>query len=347
MLNLLQTGGLAIPSRSKPPPAIARCCPQSIKACSSRSQLSAAAGEAPAKIWQTLFDLAGVKTNDPLPARHFQLLNQFLQVKVAPARRARDAEQSAGVQAAGGRARAAADERLLPDARFNCGANAPLTHPQMSDAISSAVCPPHREKAGQAQPIVSQPSSRSALLNPPIAALPAAAAKALSKPAVALILLLLALAIVLALVFNASGAAAVLSRRPIAQRSWLFADGQRMAVAQPEIQPPIAPSPLNPCFASSGAFGGTVAAMPSAVGPHTFGDPAAPCRLHPSRRCGKLIAPGYAPAAYSASARVSITTIPSTPLRNLPPRPGIRIAASLPRGKPALFRRRRWKSQHQ
>ena len=84
VLNLLQTGGLTIPQPQQTATSDRPLLPAEHQSLQQQvTKLSAATGEAPAKIWQTLFDLAGVKTNDPLPARHFQLLNQFLQVKVA------------------------------------------------------------------------------------------------------------------------------------------------------------------------------------------------------------------------------------------------------------------------
>ncbi|NMP29100.1 flagella biosynthesis regulator Flk [Rahnella sp. SAP-1] len=46
------------------------------------AKLSAATGEAPAKIWQELFVMVGVKVGEPIPAKHFQLLTQFAQVKI-------------------------------------------------------------------------------------------------------------------------------------------------------------------------------------------------------------------------------------------------------------------------
>ncbi|KAB7895871.1 flagella biosynthesis regulator Flk [Rouxiella sp. S1S-2] len=46
------------------------------------TKLSAATGEAPAKIWQELFMMIGVKVGDPIPAKHFPLLAQFAQVKI-------------------------------------------------------------------------------------------------------------------------------------------------------------------------------------------------------------------------------------------------------------------------
>ncbi|MBH2902738.1 flagella biosynthesis regulator Flk [Serratia ureilytica] len=202
VLNLLQTGGLTIPQPQQTATSDRPLLPAEHQSLQQQvTKLSAATGEAPAKIWQTLFDLAGVKTNDPLPARHFQLLNQFLQVKVALS--PQNAPTLNNLLAA---LKQPADEQELQQmndycqARFNCGANAPLTHPQMSDAIHQLFAR-RLEKAGQAQPIASPSIEPQPLLNPLIATLPLPLQKALSKPAVALILLLLALAVVLALVF--------------------------------------------------------------------------------------------------------------------------------------------------
>lgn len=202
VLNLLQTGGLTIPQPQQTATSDRPLLPAEHQSLQQQiTKLSAATGEAPAKIWQTLFDLAGVKTNDPLPARHFQLLNQFLQVKVALS--PQNAPTLNNLLAA---LKQPADKQELQQmndycqARFNCGANAPLTHPQMSDAIHQLFAR-RLDKAGQTQPIASHPVEPQPLLNPLIAALPLPLQKALSKPAVALILLLLALAVVLALVF--------------------------------------------------------------------------------------------------------------------------------------------------
>ncbi|BEM68689.1 flagellar regulator flk [Serratia marcescens] len=202
VLNLLQTGGLTIPQPQQTATSDRPLLPAEHQSLQQQvTKLSAATGEAPAKIWQTLFDLAGVKTNDPLPARHFQLLNQFLQVKVALS--PQNAPTLNNLLAV---LKQPADEQELQQmndycqTRFNCGANAPLTHPQMSDAIHQLFAR-RLDKAGQAQPIASPSIEPQPLLNPLIAALPLPLQKALSKPAVALILLLLALAVVLALVF--------------------------------------------------------------------------------------------------------------------------------------------------
>lgn len=201
VLNLLQTGGLTIPQPQQTATSDRPLLPAEHQSLQQQvTKLSAATGEAPAKIWQTLFDLAGVKTNDPLPARHFQLLNQFLQVKVALS--PQSAPTLNNLLAA---LKQPADEQELQQmndycqARFNCGANAPLTHPQMSDAIHQLFARRLESRPGSGY---RQPPCRSAAAAQPADRCPAAAAaKALSKPAVALILLLLALAVVLALVF--------------------------------------------------------------------------------------------------------------------------------------------------
>lgn len=46
------------------------------------TKLSAATGEAPAKIWQELFMIIALKVGEPIPAKHFPLLTQFAQVKI-------------------------------------------------------------------------------------------------------------------------------------------------------------------------------------------------------------------------------------------------------------------------
>ncbi|WP_434460948.1 flagella biosynthesis regulator Flk [Serratia plymuthica] len=202
VLNLLQTGSLAIPHPQQTATSDRPLLPAEHQNLQQQvTKLSAATGESPIKIWQTLFDLAGVKTNDPLPARHFQLLNQFLQVKVALSPQSAPTlnsllavlKQPADPQ----------EQQQLNDycqSRFNCNASAPLTHPQMSDAINQLFAR-RLEKTGPTQPIAGGPAEPQPLLNPLISALPQPLQKALNKPAVAFILLILVLAVVLALVF--------------------------------------------------------------------------------------------------------------------------------------------------
>ncbi|AKE09514.1 MULTISPECIES: flagella biosynthesis regulator Flk [Serratia] len=202
VLNLLQTGSLTIPHPQQTATSDRPLLPAEHQSLQQQvTKLSAATGESPAKIWQTLFDLTGVKTNDPLPARHFQLLNQFLQVKVALS--PQTAPTLNNLLAVLKQPADAQEQQQLNDycqSRFNCNASAPLTHPQMSDVINQLFAR-RLEKAGHAQPIIGNATEPQPLLNPLIAALPQPLQKALSKPAVTLILFILVLALVLALVF--------------------------------------------------------------------------------------------------------------------------------------------------
>lgn len=202
VLNLLQTRSLAIPHPQQTTTSDRPLLPAEHQSLQQQvTKLSAATGESPIKIWQTLFDLSGVKTNDPLPARHFQLLNQFLQVKVALSPQTAPTlnnllavlKQPADPQ----------EQQQLNDycqSRFHCNASAPLTHPQMSDIINQLFAR-RLEKAGPTQPSAVSHDEPQPLLNPLIAALPQPLQKALSKPAVAFILFILVLALVLGLVF--------------------------------------------------------------------------------------------------------------------------------------------------
>ncbi|ADM99312.1 Cell division protein [Dickeya dadantii 3937] len=42
------------------------------------AKLVALSGESPGKVWQTLMEMQGLKTGDPIPAKNFQALSQFL-----------------------------------------------------------------------------------------------------------------------------------------------------------------------------------------------------------------------------------------------------------------------------
>lgn len=47
------------------------------------AKMNTITGDQPAKIWQNLFDLMGIKNNSQLQAQYFQLISQFLQAKIA------------------------------------------------------------------------------------------------------------------------------------------------------------------------------------------------------------------------------------------------------------------------
>jgi hypothetical protein len=201
VLNLLQTGTLAIPQPQQSASSDRPLLPAEHQSLQQQvTKLSAATGESPAKIWQALFDLVGVKTNDPLPAKQFQLLHQFLQVKVALSPQTAptlnnllaELKQPADQQ----------EQQQLTDycqTRFNCNSSTALTHAQMSDIINQLFTR-RLEKAGHTTPIHSDDRQFQPWLNPLIAALPEPLQKVLSKPA-ALVILLIIVGCLLALVF--------------------------------------------------------------------------------------------------------------------------------------------------
>lgn len=201
VLKLLQTGGLIIPQPQQTATSDRSLLPAEHQSLQQQvTKLSAATGELPAKIWQTLFDLARVKTHDPLPARHFHLLNQFLQVKVALS--TQTAPTLNNLLASLKQPADRQEQQMLNDycqAHFSCDAGVALTHPQINDAIHQLFAR-RLDRAGLAQPIASNHVEPQWLLNPLIAALTPPLQKALSKPARAFTLLIVVLAVIMTLV---------------------------------------------------------------------------------------------------------------------------------------------------
>lgn len=201
VLNLLQTGGLTIPHPQQTTTSDRPLLPAEHQHLQQQvTKLSAATGEVPLKIWQTLFDLVGVKTNDPLPARHFQLLSQFLQVKVALSPQSAPTlhhllavlKQPADRQ----------EQQQLSDychTRFNSGPHTPLTHTQINDVIQQLFTR-RLEKTGHNHPAHSEPMQPQPLLHALIAVLPPSLQSPLSKPLV-LVTLLAVLALLLIWLF--------------------------------------------------------------------------------------------------------------------------------------------------
>lgn len=137
VLNLLQTGGLTIPHPQQTTTSDRPLLPAEHQHLQLQvTRLSAVTGETPAKIWQALFDLAGVKINDPLPARHFQLLSQFLQVKVALSPQTSPTLQN--LLAVLKQPADQQEQQQLSDychSRFNGSLNTPFTPAQLNDVI--------------------------------------------------------------------------------------------------------------------------------------------------------------------------------------------------------------------
>ncbi|XBS68657.1 flagella biosynthesis regulator Flk [Acerihabitans sp. KWT182] len=84
VVELLQQGRLDIPQPQQAAISDRTLLPAEHNALSQQViRLAAATGESPADIWQSLMNMMGLKSGDPIPARHFPLLMQFAQGHVA------------------------------------------------------------------------------------------------------------------------------------------------------------------------------------------------------------------------------------------------------------------------
>ncbi|WP_075181349.1 flagella biosynthesis regulator Flk [Pantoea sp. 1.19] len=82
VLTMLQNGQMAIPQPQHATPSDRTLLPAEHHALNQQiARLAAATGEPPATLWQTALKLVQLKPGDPVPARHFPLLTQYLQVR--------------------------------------------------------------------------------------------------------------------------------------------------------------------------------------------------------------------------------------------------------------------------
>ncbi|TCW00354.1 flagella biosynthesis regulator Flk [Biostraticola tofi] len=89
VVTLLQAGNLAIPHPQQAALTDRTLLPAEHHALNQQiTRLAAATGESPATLWQSLLAMMGLKAGDPIPARHFTLLMQFLQGHVTLAQQA-------------------------------------------------------------------------------------------------------------------------------------------------------------------------------------------------------------------------------------------------------------------
>ncbi|WP_392434043.1 flagella biosynthesis regulator Flk [Yersinia sp. HM-2024] len=163
------------------------------------AKLSAATGEQPAKIWQALFDMMGVKSNDPLPARHFQILSQFLQAKVALSQQT--APTLINLQTALKQPADAQEQQLLIDYsqnRFQASPTTPLTQAQLNDIIN-VLFSARLGRANAAQHLAEERETIQPLINPLIAALPQSLQPLLQKPSLVFVALIIVMAFLLAI----------------------------------------------------------------------------------------------------------------------------------------------------
>ena len=197
---LLQSGTLNIP-----PPQLATIMDRPLLPAEQQSlqslvvKLSAATGEQPAKIWQALFDMVGVKSSDPLPARHFQLISQLLQTKVALSQQT--APTLINLQTALKQPANAQEQQLLIDYsqnRFQASPTTPLTQAQLNDLIN-VLFAARLDRANAAQHLAEDQTTLQPTINPMIIALPQSLQDALQKPSLVIITVALIIAFILAI----------------------------------------------------------------------------------------------------------------------------------------------------
>lgn len=163
------------------------------------AKLSAVTGEQPAKIWQALFDMVGVKSHDPLPARHFQLLSQFLQTKVALSQQT--APTLINLQTALKQPADAQEQQLLADYsqnRFQATPTTPLTQAQLNDIIN-VLFAARLDRTNTVPLFDEEQKNIQPLINPMIASLPEALQPLLQKPSIAFVALIIVIAFLLAI----------------------------------------------------------------------------------------------------------------------------------------------------
>ncbi|CNE75847.1 flagella biosynthesis regulator Flk [Yersinia mollaretii] len=163
------------------------------------AKLSAATGEQPAKIWQALFDMVGVKSSDPLPARHFQILSQFLQTKVLLSQQT--APTLVNLQTALKQPVNAQEQQLLTDYsqnRFQASPTTPLTQAQLNDIIN-VLFAARLDRANAAQHLAEDQKILQPVINPMIIALPQSLQNVLQKPSLVIVTVVIVIALLLAI----------------------------------------------------------------------------------------------------------------------------------------------------
>ncbi|AJJ63251.1 flagella biosynthesis regulator Flk [Yersinia aldovae] len=163
------------------------------------AKLSAATGESPAKIWQALFEMIGVKNAAPLPARHFQILSQFLQTKTALSQQT--APTLINLQTALKQPVDAQEQQLLIDfsqKRFQATLTTPLTQAQLNDIIN-VLFAARLDRANSAQRLEEEPRPVQPLINPLIVALPESLQSLLQKPSLIFVSLIIVMIFLLVL----------------------------------------------------------------------------------------------------------------------------------------------------
>lgn len=82
VLTMLQQGKIAIPQPVQTTASSRNLLPaEHFNVNQQVIKLSVASGESPLTLWETLYQIVGLKNGDPIPARHYSLLMQYLQAR--------------------------------------------------------------------------------------------------------------------------------------------------------------------------------------------------------------------------------------------------------------------------
>ncbi|WP_033576357.1 flagella biosynthesis regulator Flk [Dickeya chrysanthemi] len=142
------------------------------------AKLVALSGESPGKVWQTLMDMQGLKTGDPIPAKNFQVLSQFLNTQSLVLQQHTSPTLST-LQAALRQPLDQQEQQLLQDFTrntLNITPQTPLTPSQISDVATFL----YRRRLQQIQEASTVPLQP--FINPLIMALPQEWRPLVNKP---------------------------------------------------------------------------------------------------------------------------------------------------------------------
>ncbi|KAA8996969.1 flagella biosynthesis regulator Flk [Affinibrenneria salicis] len=204
VVSQLQNGQIAIPQPQQAAPALADR-PLAAAEHSNLNQLvtklAALNGEPPTRIWQALLEMQGLTSGEPLPARNFQMLSQYLQTQTSLLQ----LNTPPTLTTLHGALRQPADgqeQQLLLDysqSRFNAGPNTPLTPAQIGELVTILFV--DRLQRMKSQNHIETTLEPQPLLNPLIAALPLNWQPLFNKPRFLLIVGVCVLALLLWLLF--------------------------------------------------------------------------------------------------------------------------------------------------
>ncbi|SLM62315.1 MULTISPECIES: cell division protein [Dickeya] len=141
------------------------------------ARLVALTGESPAKVWQTLMAMQGLKTGEPMPAKNFQTLSQFLTTQSFLLQQ-HTPQTLHNIQAALKHPADPQEQQLLQDftRTLSITPQAPLTPTQMTEVVTFL----YRRRLQQLQDSAATPAQP--FINPLIAALPFEWHKFATKP---------------------------------------------------------------------------------------------------------------------------------------------------------------------